>query len=103
MICHVLAIANTWQSRSDRGLAVARWRALMNRMRLALVLSGVLALAGCGGASPAPAAAPTAPAPAAVAPPRPAEAAAQPSTAPAATAPPRASIKVGVTPLLTVS
>jgi hypothetical protein len=75
----------------------------MNRMRSALVLCGVLALAGCGGASPSPAAAPTAPAPAAVAPPRPAEAAAQPSAAPAATAPPGASIKVGVTPLLTVS
>src|SRR6185436_5703446 len=93
---HHVAI-QVWQSISSRA-----GESKMNRMRSALVLCSALALAGCSGASSAPAAAPTA-APAAVAPPRPAEAAAQPSAAPAATAPPRASIKVGVTPLLTVS
>src|SRR5262245_23069149 len=72
----------------------------MTRVRSVFVLGGLaLILAACSPAAPAAAPKAAAPAPAA-----PAPAAAQPNPAPAATAAPsRATVRVGVTPLLTVS
>ncbi len=74
----------------------------MYRAPLIVALGGLLlAVAGCSNPAPAPAAVPAAPA--ASAPAEPAQAVSQPAAVSATAVPERAAIKIGVTPLLTVS